>query len=247
MSEKFFMIDKHLGKKGVLCQIDVQFGLKFWNWGFSAMANRLAMVLWAKNWTLFFYLLFIFVLLLLILSCFSVKLLKWIIQLKNFKILIFKISTWSCSYPTMIWATGLLQWDYFMDHKLATIAATKWRLMVEIVRGYVTSADVCMVTQSPRKYSINYVPPPPSTSENYKNLIKFMCVEKSIGRVVQTVDDGRNFGEIGKVGSRISTFYVNPDDFWTSIGRFIAWMYLVEVLGFEALRDLETAEMKAKK
>jgi hypothetical protein len=28
--------------------------------------------------------------------------------------------------------------------------------MVEIVDGYVTSADVCMVTQSPRKYSINY-------------------------------------------------------------------------------------------
>jgi hypothetical protein len=89
------------------------------------------------------------------------------------------------------------------------------------------------------------VPPPPSTSENYKNLIKFMCVEKSIGRVVQTADDGRNFDEIGKVGSRISTFYVNPDGLWTSTALFITPMYLVEVLGFEALRDLETAEMKA--
>uniref|UniRef100_A0A914DJ98 Uncharacterized protein n=1 Tax=Acrobeloides nanus TaxID=290746 RepID=A0A914DJ98_9BILA len=62
--------------------------------------------------------------------------------------------------------------------------------MVEIVHGYVASVDVCMVTQIPRKYSFNYgiAPPPPSTSENYKNLIKFMCVEKSVGRVVQTVN-----------------------------------------------------------
>uniref|UniRef100_A0A914CHV5 Methylenetetrahydrofolate reductase (NAD(P)H) n=1 Tax=Acrobeloides nanus TaxID=290746 RepID=A0A914CHV5_9BILA len=60
----------------------------------------------------------------------------------------------------------------------------------------VTPQILIQIGQELEKYSINYgiVPPPPSTSENYKTLIKIMCAEKTIGRVVQTVDDGRNFG-----------------------------------------------------
>ena len=48
---------------------------------------------------------------------------RWITQLKNFERWIFRISIRSCSSLATNSTTGLLQWNYFMDHKLAITAA----------------------------------------------------------------------------------------------------------------------------